>query len=185
MRKNHYLLSFVGQEDKDKNMVSRGHFCVQTGQREGKGAQQKFSKKTWEKCLEACLEDRHHSSQLINFTFLRWAYFSLYYLTTNMNDCSVCRSSDTTTSSMCHNGAKQHSHCGEPFRIQKCFLPLRCSLLIRPLSGIFQKLRVFRILTNICGFVGKWIIFLLLKSCHSWNCGKKYVFQQTNQNSEE
>jgi len=38
MRKNHYLLSFAGQEDKDKNMVSRCHFCVQTGQREGKEA---------------------------------------------------------------------------------------------------------------------------------------------------
>lgn len=26
-RKNHYLLSLVGQQDKDKNMVSRCHFC--------------------------------------------------------------------------------------------------------------------------------------------------------------
>lgn len=45
MRKNHYLLSLVGQEDKDKNMVSKCHLCKQTRQREGKGALMKSSKK--------------------------------------------------------------------------------------------------------------------------------------------
>lgn len=37
-RKNHYSLSFVGQEDQDKTIVSRCHFCVQIRQRGGKGA---------------------------------------------------------------------------------------------------------------------------------------------------
>lgn len=85
MRRNHYLLSLMGREDKDKNMVSRCHFRMQTGKK-GKEPRRNLPKKTWETCLEVCLAARHGRSQLINFTFRSWAYFSPYYLTNNMND---------------------------------------------------------------------------------------------------
>lgn len=86
MRKNHYLLSFVGQEHKEKTWYRDVIFVCKLGKGKGKEPRINFPKKTWETCLEVCLAARHGRSQLINLTFRSWAYFSLYYLTKNMND---------------------------------------------------------------------------------------------------
>lgn len=142
MRKNHYLLSFVGQEDKDKNMVQDVIFVCKLGKEKRKETRINFPKKTWETCLEVCLAARHGRSQLINFTFRSWAYFSLYYLTKNMNDFAWRGEFWYNYPSCVPQGCQQHSPCGEPLFIQNCSLPLRHSLSVRPLSGICQKLSV-------------------------------------------
>lgn len=61
-------------------------FVSKLGKGKGKEPRWNLPKKTWETCLEVCLAARYGRSQLINFTFWSWAYFSLYYLTKNMND---------------------------------------------------------------------------------------------------
>lgn len=65
-------------------------FVCKLGKRKGKEPRRSLPKKTWETCLEIRLAARHGRSQLINFIFWTWAYFSPYYLTKNMNDFAWC-----------------------------------------------------------------------------------------------
>lgn len=116
-------------------------FVCKLGKGKGKEPRRNSPKKTWETCLEVCLAARHGRSQLINFTFRSWAYFSLYYLTKNMND-FAWEEFWYNSPSCVPQGCQQHSPCGEPLKIQNCSLPLRCPLSIRALSGICQKLSV-------------------------------------------
>lgn len=80
-------------------------FVCKLGKGKEKEPRRNLPEKTWETCLEVCLAARYGRSQLINFTFQIWEYFSLYYLTKNMNDFAWCGGVLVQPPLLCHKGA--------------------------------------------------------------------------------
>lgn len=92
------------------------------GKEKGKEPRRNLPKKTWETRLEVCLAARHGRSQLINFTFWSWAYFSPYYLTKHTNDFAWCGGALVQVPTLCATRVPAAQSLGEPLLVQNCSL---------------------------------------------------------------